>query len=43
MAWLEDFEAELTDWINEGDHHIVISGDMNEDIFHEDIRGLFER
>ena len=41
-AWLEDFEEELTLWMEEGDH-IVIGADLNRDIFHEDITSMFDR
>jgi hypothetical protein len=41
QAWLEDFEDELALWMEAGDH-IVIGGNVNEDIFHEDITSLFK-
>ena len=37
---MEDFEKELKEWIVMGDH-IVVAGDMNDNVFHADVEGLF--
>ncbi len=42
VAWLEDFETELQEWIQEGDQ-IVVQGDVNDSVFDDPILGLFTR
>jgi hypothetical protein len=42
VAFLEDFEVELQEWIDLGDH-VVVGGDINEDVSHPDIEALFLR
>ena len=40
MAFLENFELELQSWLALGDH-IIVGGDINQDVFHTDIKDLF--
>ena len=40
-AWMEDFSKELQSWLNMGDQ-IVVQGNVNESVFHESIKNLFE-
>ena len=42
LAFLQDLESELTSWIAEGDN-IIVSGDINDDIFSNHITSLFQR
>ena len=41
-AFMEDFEQELQEWLTSGDH-IVVGGDLNQDVLHAEIRSVFER
>jgi exonuclease III len=42
VAFLEDFEVELQEWIDSGDH-VIVGGDINKDVSHPDIGALFLR
>ena len=41
-AFLEDFELELQEWLQLGDH-IIVGGDINQPVLHQDIQALFDR
>ncbi len=40
-AFMEDFQLELSEWIDQGDQ-IVVGGDVNESVFHRSITSLFD-
>ena len=40
-AFKEDLATELEQWIDEGDH-IILGGDVNEDVLHQNITNLFQ-
>lgn len=42
VAWQEDFEQELQEWIAAGDQ-VIVQGDINESVFHQNIESLFQR
>jgi hypothetical protein len=42
VAFLEDLEVELQEWIDLEDH-VIVGGDINEDVSHPDIEALFLR
>ena len=41
-AFLEDFEAEMTKWLADGEQ-LIVGGDVNEAVTHQTIQGMFDR
>ena len=42
QTFLEELESELRTWLEMGDH-VIVGGDVNQNVLHQDIRELFKR